>query len=64
MNGVYDPDETGVVDLSEVVDKTTYIILTSSKLILARLFENFCFLTCILNVLFHVLLFNINHLTV
>ena len=31
-----DPDETGVVDLSEVAHKPTYVILTSSRLILVE----------------------------
>ena len=36
-----DPDETGVIDLFEVAYKPTYVILTSSRLILV---ENLSFL--------------------
>ena len=36
-----DPDETGVIDLSEVANKTTYVIFTLHRLILA---ENLKFL--------------------
>ena len=30
-------DETGVIDLSDVIDKPTYAIITSSMLILAKI---------------------------
>ena len=33
---IYTPDETSVVDLSKVVDKPTYVIITSYRLILAE----------------------------
>ena len=35
-SGVQTPDKTGVVDLSEVAEKTTFIIVTSSRLILVE----------------------------
>ena len=41
MTGIYTPDETGVINLSEVANKPTYFILISSRLILA---ENLNFL--------------------
>ena len=39
MTRVQTPDETGVVDLSEVADKPTYVILTSSRLILVKMLK-------------------------
>ena len=45
-----DPNETGIVDLSEVANKPTYVILTSSRLILAENL-NFLFTYSMLNIL-------------
>ena len=41
MPGIETPDETGVVDLSVVADNPTYVMVTSSRVILA---ENLKFL--------------------
>ena len=44
-------DETGIIDLSEVIDKPTYVIVTSSKLILAESLK-FLFTYFIWNIFF------------
>ena len=45
MKGIQTPDETGVVYFSEVADKPTYVLLTSSRIILEENLKLFVFLT-------------------
>ena len=47
MPGIETPDETGVVDLSVVADNPTYIIVTSSRLLLAENLKLLLLNTCV-----------------
>ena len=38
-----DPDETGVIDLSQVTDKPPYVVLTSARLFLVEKIDKFLF---------------------
>ena len=62
MIGVKTIDEIGIVDLLEVEDKPTYVILTSSRLILAENF-NFLFPNMLTKHSITYIIGHINHLT-